>query len=134
MMRYNIGLLRGDQDQMNRMVTLAQGKREAQHRLAHAQALGLARSGRLEAARILSNQAVALALQEGDDEVSATYEAARAVWEAICGNFVEAKASASVAIKRSSARGCNMPVPLPWPFRETSPSRSARGRFGATLS
>jgi len=58
----------------------------------------------LEAARILSNQAVALALQEGDDEVSATYEAARAVWEAICGNFVEAKASASAAMKRSSAR------------------------------
>ena len=41
------------------------GKREAGHRLAHAQALALARAGRLGDARAQSNRAVALALQEG---------------------------------------------------------------------
>jgi eukaryotic-like serine/threonine-protein kinase len=103
-MRYNIALLRGDQDQMNRVVALAKGKREAEHRLAHAQALALARSGRLDAARKLSNRAVTLALQEGDDEVSASYEAARAVWEAICGNAAEGKTSASIALEHSKGR------------------------------
>ena len=42
---------------MNRMVALAKGKREAEHRLAHAQALALARAGRLGAARAQSNRA-----------------------------------------------------------------------------
>ena len=104
MMRYNIALLRGDQDQMNRVVALAKGKREAEHRLAHAQALALARSGRLEAARKLSNRAVTLALQEGDDEASASYEAARAVWEAVCGNAAEGRMSASAALEHSKGR------------------------------
>jgi len=104
MMRYNIALLKGDQDQMNRMVALAKGKREAEHRLAHAQALALARSGRLDAARMLSNRAVTLALQEGDDEASACYEAARAVWEAVYGNAAGGKASASTALEHSKGR------------------------------
>jgi tetratricopeptide (TPR) repeat protein len=89
---------------MNRVVALAKGKREAEHRLAHAQALALARSGRLDAARKLSNRAVTLALQEGGDEVSANYEAARAVWEAVCGNAAEGKTSASTALKHSKGR------------------------------
>jgi serine/threonine protein kinase/tetratricopeptide (TPR) repeat protein len=103
-MRYNIALLKGDKDQMDRALALAKGKREAEHRLAHAEALGLARSGRLEAARRSSSRAVDLALQEGDSERAASYRASRAVWEAICGNAAEGRRSATAALELSKGR------------------------------
>ena len=46
-LRYNIALLNGDQEQMDRAVGLAKGKQGAEHGMAHAEALALARSGRL---------------------------------------------------------------------------------------
>ena len=49
--RYNIAVLKGDQEQMDRAVALARGKRRAEHWMAHEEALALARSGRLQAAR-----------------------------------------------------------------------------------
>jgi len=103
-MRYNIALLKGDQDQMNRVVAAGKGKRGAEHQLAHAEALALARSGRLQAAVRLSNRAVDLALQEGQRAAAASYRAARAVWEAICGNAVEGKKSAVAALDLSNGR------------------------------
>ena len=45
--RYNIALLKGDQEQMDRAVGLAKGMRGAGHGMAHAEALALARSGGL---------------------------------------------------------------------------------------
>ena len=63
-LRYNIAVLKGDQEQMNRAVGLARGKGVAEHWMAHEEALALARSGRLQAARRSSNRAVDLALQE----------------------------------------------------------------------
>ena len=63
--RYNIAVLKGDQEQMDRSVALARGKRRLEHWIAHAQSLALARSGRLQAARRSSNRALELALQEG---------------------------------------------------------------------
>ena len=103
-MRYNIAMLKGDRDQMDRVVALAKGKHGGEHRLAHAQALALARSGRLHAARQSSNGAVDLALQEGAREEAASYRAARAVWEAICGNADEAKRDAVAARGVSQGR------------------------------
>src|SRR6185295_9373827 len=44
--RYNIALLKGDKDQMDRAVARGTGKSGAEHRLAHSEALALARSGR----------------------------------------------------------------------------------------
>ena len=76
---------------MDRAVGLARGKRRAEHWMAHEEALALARSGRLQAARRLSNRAVDLALQEEEREAAASYQAARAVWEAVCGNAAEGK-------------------------------------------
>src|SRR5262249_22620722 len=102
--QYNIALLTDDQDQMDRTVALARGKPEAEHRVAHAEALGLARSGRLNAARRSSNRARDLALQEGAREVAASYLAARAVWEAAYGNVAEGKASAIAALDLSKGR------------------------------
>jgi eukaryotic-like serine/threonine-protein kinase len=103
-LRYNIAVLKGDQEQMDRTVGLAKGKRRAEHLMAHEEALALARSGRLKAARRSSSRAVDLALQEREREQAASYRAARAVWEAICGNAAEGKRSAMAALELSKGR------------------------------
>src|SRR6185436_11368516 len=90
MMRYSIALLKGDKDQMDRIVALARGTRGAEHPVASLEALALARSGRLKLARQSSSRAIDVARQEGGREASASYQAARAVWEAVCGNAAEA--------------------------------------------
>ena len=104
MLRYNIAALKDDRHQMDDSVARAQGNREAEHRLAHAEALFLARSGRLEAARRSSSRAVDLASQDGDLEAAAAYRAARAVWEVACGNDAEGKRSAITALELSQGR------------------------------
>jgi serine/threonine protein kinase/tetratricopeptide (TPR) repeat protein len=102
--RYTIGVMKGDQEEMSRAIAEAQGKRLAEHWIAHLEALALARSGRLQTARRSSNRAVDLAQQEGDREMAAKYQAARAVWEAACGNAAEAKRYATAALERSNGR------------------------------
>jgi tetratricopeptide (TPR) repeat protein len=105
-MQYNIALLKGDNREMDRIVAQAKGKRLAEHRVAHAEALALARSGRLRAARLSSSLAMDLLLQEGETarELAATYQAARAVWEALCGNGAEGQSAAKAALNLSSGR------------------------------
>jgi eukaryotic-like serine/threonine-protein kinase len=103
-LRYNLAVLKGDKEQMDRVVALAKGKHGAEHRVAHAEALALARSGRLQAAGLLSIRAVELALQEEEREEAANYQAARAVWEAVCGNAAEGKKSAMAALELSKGR------------------------------
>jgi Tfp pilus assembly protein PilF len=102
--RYAIGGMKGDQEQMSRAIAEAQGKRLAEHWIAHLEALTLARSGRLQAARRSSTRAVDLAQQEGDREMAAKYQAARAVWEAAYGNAAEGKKYAISALERSKGR------------------------------
>jgi tetratricopeptide (TPR) repeat protein len=103
--RYKIAVLKGDKDQMDRAVALAKGERgTAEHWMAHEEALALARSGRLRGARTSSNRAIDLALQEEAPEEAATYEAARAVWEAVSGNGAAGKESAIAALKLSNGR------------------------------
>ena len=103
-MRYNIALLQSDTDKMDRMLALAKGKRGAEHLMAHSESLALARSGRLEDARRLSSRAVDLVSQEGNYEAVATYRAARAVWEAACGNAAEGKRTSTAALDLSNGR------------------------------
>ena len=103
-LRYNIAVLKGDQEQMDRAVGQARAKRRAEHWMAHEEALALARSGRLQVARRLSNRAVDLAMQERERESAASYRAARAVLEAVCGNATEAKKSALAALVVSKGR------------------------------
>jgi serine/threonine protein kinase/tetratricopeptide (TPR) repeat protein len=102
--RYNIAVSKGDQDQMDRLMALAKGKPAAEHPMAHAEALALARSGRLKLARQASGRAIDLAGQQGGRETAASYQAARAVWEAVCGNAAEAKTNAMAALKLSNGR------------------------------
>src|SRR4029453_6474534 len=64
----------------------------------------LARSGRLQAARRSSSRAVELAVQGEEREVAASYQAARAVWEAGCGNAAEATKNTMAALERSNGR------------------------------
>jgi eukaryotic-like serine/threonine-protein kinase len=85
-------------------MALAKGKRGAEHPMAHAEALALVRSGRLQAARRSSGRAVDLALLEGAYEEAASYQAARAVWEAVCGNAAEGKRIAMAALALSKGR------------------------------
>jgi eukaryotic-like serine/threonine-protein kinase len=103
--RYNIAVLRGDQEEMNRVVSQARGKRRAEHWVAHQEALALARSGQLLAARRSSNRAVELALQEQiGRESAASYLASRAVWEAFYGNAAEGVRTALAALELSKGR------------------------------
>jgi hypothetical protein len=43
-------------------------------------------------------------MQEGDREAAAVYVAARAVWEAVCGNAAEGNTSAMAALDLSKGR------------------------------
>jgi len=104
MLRYNIAVLKGDKDQMDRIVALARGQRGAEHPVANLEALALARAGRLQLARQSSSRAIDLARQEAGREVAASYQAARAVWEAVCGNAAEGKRNAIAALAVSNAR------------------------------
>jgi eukaryotic-like serine/threonine-protein kinase len=103
-LRYDIAVLKGDRAQMDQAVALARGKGRAEHWMAHAEALALARSGRLQAARRSSSRAVDLALHRGEREEAARYQVARAVWEAVCGNAAEGKAIAMAALQLSKGR------------------------------
>jgi serine/threonine protein kinase/tetratricopeptide (TPR) repeat protein len=103
-LRYNIAVLKGDQEQMDRSVAMARGKRGVEHWIAHMEALALARSGRLQAARRSASRAADLALQEGERETAAKYQGARALWEAICGNAAEGKRNAMAALELSNGR------------------------------
>ena len=133
-LRYNIAVLKGDQEQMDRAVGLARGKRRAEHWMAHAEALALARSGRLQAARRSSSRAVDLALQEGEREAAASYQAARAVWEAVCGNAAEGKRNAMAALELSKGRDVEYAAaPCPGSFGRFLSIRGARRRFGKAL-
>jgi eukaryotic-like serine/threonine-protein kinase len=102
--RYTIAMLKGDKGQMDRAVALAKGRQGTEYRLAHAEALALARSGRLQAARGSSSRAEDLALQERKREEAASYRAARAVWEASYGNAAEGKRNATAALELSKGR------------------------------
>ena len=64
MIGYNLAVLKGDKGQMDQIVALAKGKHGAEHAVANAEALGLARSGRLQLARQSSSRAIDLAQQE----------------------------------------------------------------------
>jgi tetratricopeptide (TPR) repeat protein len=103
LLRYQIAIANGDQQQIEQAVALSRNK-PMDSVVTHQGALALARSGRVVNARGLSNRAVDLASQRGDRAASASFRAARAVWEAMYGNLAEAKASANAALEASRGR------------------------------
>jgi hypothetical protein len=66
---------------------------------------------------------VDLALQEDNREVAASYRAARAVWEAACGNAVEGRKGAMTALEFSNGRDAQYAAGLALALSEDS-SRS----------
>jgi tetratricopeptide (TPR) repeat protein len=122
-LQYYIAFLKSNKEQMDRVTALAKGKRGAEHRLANSEALALAHSGQLRDARRVSNRAVDLALEEGEREAAATYQAAAAVWEALYGNAAEAKGNAMAALALSKGRDVEYAAALALAFAG-DPSRS----------
>jgi hypothetical protein len=61
---------------------------------------------------------VDLALQEGAREEAASYRAARAVWEAVCGYAIEGNRNAMAALELSKGRDVEYAAGLVLAFRE----------------
>ena len=113
-----------------------QGKcARSEHWMAHEEALALARSGRLRAARRSSGRAVDLALQEQvGREVAATYIAARAVWEALCGNSAEARTDRHGRARTVHGPGCRIRRRFCLgALGKFGPIRGSRRRFGEAI-
>ena len=85
--RYNIAVLKGDQEEMNRVVSQARGKPRSEHWVAHQEALALARSGRFRPRAVHPTAPWNWPCKSRSDaESAASYLASRAVWEAFYGN------------------------------------------------
>ncbi len=104
MIQYTIAALKGDQARMDRIVALGGANPGTRSWIAHIQGLKLARSGQLRTAELSSKRGVDFALLEKEAEVAANLLAARAVWEALCGNSGKARASAAAALALSKER------------------------------
>jgi tetratricopeptide (TPR) repeat protein len=103
-LRYYIAFVRGDKKGMDREVALAKGRLGTEDWLSNSEALVLARSGHLSAARRMSQRAVDSALQAGQKERAATYETGTAVWEALYGESAAARRTATSALELSKGR------------------------------
>jgi hypothetical protein len=83
---------------MDREVANSQQTPYADHWVGFSQAIVLARSGKLSAARQGSRRSTDLALQQSQHESAALYRAGAAIWESLYGNPVEAKQFAAEAL------------------------------------
>ncbi|HEY2018046.1 MAG TPA: protein kinase, partial [Bryobacteraceae bacterium] len=101
--RYDLAFLKGDQAGMEREIARAPAE-HSEDLMSHAQALVLARSGRIREARTMWARAVALSQQDGRREVAALYESAQAVCEAYFGNPAAARTWARSALDLAKGR------------------------------
>jgi len=101
---YNIAVLKNDKGALDRISTLARGKPTIGHSVAHAEALALARSGRLQLARQSSSRAIDLAVQERQREAAASYQARASRVGSRVRNAAEAKKNATAALALSHGR------------------------------
>ena len=104
LLRYYLAFLKGDAAGMDRAAVQARGKPGWEDWMLHSQALVAARSGRLEAARTVSRQAIDLAQRAGQKERAGTFQAAEAVWQAFFGNATAARRNATAALHLSDGR------------------------------
>jgi serine/threonine protein kinase/Tfp pilus assembly protein PilF len=103
-LHYYVSFLKHDSAAMDRDTALVRGKPGAEDWMAHSQALVLALSGRLKDALVMSQRAIDLTLQAGQEERAATYESGAAVWQAFFGNASAARQSATAALALSRGR------------------------------
>jgi eukaryotic-like serine/threonine-protein kinase len=102
--RYDIAFLKHDKAGMERAKSEGQGIAGVEDWIADHESLALAYSGRLQDARKMSQQAVDLARQSGQQERAALFETGAALREGFFGNASAAKQYASVALKLSTDR------------------------------
>jgi tetratricopeptide (TPR) repeat protein len=104
MLEYYLAFLQGDEAGMSRSAASAKETPGAQDWLSHSQSLVAARSGRLRSARSMTRTAVDQAMEAGQQERAAIYEAGEADWEALTGNRDAAAKNAATALRTSKGR------------------------------
>jgi DNA-binding winged helix-turn-helix (wHTH) protein/tetratricopeptide (TPR) repeat protein len=104
MLQYDLAFFQRDSERMQQAVNAAQGRPESMDWLADREAYSLAYIGRLQKARVLSHQAMDLAQQQGDHELTAEFAIRSALWEAFYGNEREAKQAVTTALQLASNR------------------------------
>jgi tetratricopeptide (TPR) repeat protein/predicted Ser/Thr protein kinase len=104
LIRYAISFLRGDEASMEREASQRQAALRAQGLFEHQEALTCACRGRLKEAARLSDRAVTSARQGGLLERAAQFQGARAAWNALFENAVEAHAMAAAALALCRSR------------------------------
>jgi tetratricopeptide (TPR) repeat protein len=101
--RYYLAFLKGDQLGMDREIGRVRGQ-PVEDEMSNNQALVLARSGRMQQARVMWERAVTAAQQAGLLERAAIFQSAQAVCEAHFGNSAAAKERARAALRLRSGR------------------------------
>ena len=101
---YHLAFLRGDRAEMDRQAAAARTRPGGDDLITHAEALVLARAGRLQLAASTSRQAVDIAERAGHHETAAIYEAAAAAWNAFFGEAATARQHAAAALQLSKGR------------------------------
>ena len=104
LMRYHVAFLGSNAAGMDREAALAVGNPGIEDWMAHAQALVFARSGQLQRARKMSDRAIVLARQAGQNDRAAIYEAGAAVSEALFGEPAAARQKSTAALALSNSR------------------------------
>ena len=122
--RYNIAVLKGDQDQMDRVVILARGEPRAEHWMAHEEALALARSGRLQLARQSSSRAMDLAGHEGGARRQRVTRPHERCGKPCTGTLPKQKRTPQRRWRFRTGGMSNTPPSLPWLLRETPLDRN----------
>ena len=123
--------LKGDREQMDRLQS-GQGKPSARNTGSPTRRLSLLPvPAAFRAARRSSSRAVELALQEEDGSSRDHYIAARAVWEALCGNCRRSRTAALAALELSTGRDVEFAAGLcSGALGRLFPIRGALRRFG----
>jgi eukaryotic-like serine/threonine-protein kinase len=103
-LRYYIAFLRDDGERLSQQAAKAKASRGTEDLMSHLEALRLAGSAELQDARQASALAVTIAQQSGQLERAALFEAATAVWEALCGDVAAAREKARVALALGRGR------------------------------
>jgi serine/threonine protein kinase/tetratricopeptide (TPR) repeat protein len=99
LIQYFAAFLTGNENELRRIVTAARKSPSMEDTISHIEALVLARSGQLQAARRMAAVAVQIAQKSGRRERAGLFEAATAVWEAFYGNAAAARQSATRALE-----------------------------------
>lgn len=103
-LRYDLAFLRGNGAEMARLAASDLSTSGADDLMAEHEALTMAHSGRLLDATGRARRAVELAHQMAQPERAAQFEVSLAVWNALFGNFLEARQQAATALALSGKR------------------------------